>query len=171
MTNYDQQMTTTSVIALFETNKEERRSFTEDLLQRIESGEVNPLDIHLSVKCMEEIICMLTDSKKYPETSKRYKDVILAEASKYGKKFDYKTAKIEQKEVGTTYDWSKCEDTTLDDLLSMQESLKEKIKARQEFLKTVPEKGLIITDDETGETTTVYRPAKSSSTSIAVSLR
>lgn len=90
---------------------------------------------------------------------------------KHGKKFDYRTAKIEEKEVGTKYDWEKCQDTSLNDLLSMQDSLTAKIKERQEFLKTVPEKGLIITDEETGETVTVYRPAKSSTTSVAVTLK
>jgi hypothetical protein len=171
MTSYDQQMTTTSLLALFDTNKEERRSFVNDLIARMEGGDVNPLDIHLQIKCMEEIIAQLNDGKKYPETSKRYKELVLSEVEKHGKKFEYKTAKIEQKEVGVKYDWATCQDFELDMLMSQQKSTEEKIKARQEFLKTVPEKGLIVTDEESGETTTVYRPAKSSTTSISVSLK
>lgn len=170
MTDYAQQMTTTGVLELLDTNKEQRRSFVEDLLMRMD-GEVNPLKVHVQIKCMEEIIAQLTDAKKYPETAKRYKEMILDEAQKHGKKFEFHSAKIEQKEVGTVYDWSKCEDTTLEDLMGMHSDLTSRIKARQEFLKTVPDSGLVITDEETGETRKVFKPAKSSSTSISVSLK
>ena len=51
------------------------------------------------------------------------------------------------------------------------ESVANEVKQREAFLKTVPAKGMIITDELSGETFTVYPPAKSSSTSIAVTLK
>lgn len=170
MTSYDQQMTTTGVLELLDTNKSQRESFVEDLLMRMDGG-VNPLKVHVQIKCMQELIERLLDSEKYPKTAKRYKGMILSEAEKYGKKFEFHSATIQQKEVGVKLDWSKTEDSKIIDLLIMQETLEERIKARQEFLKTVPDSGLVITDEETGETRKVFKPAKSSTTSISVSLK
>lgn len=166
-----QELTTTSILSLFDTTKGERQSFVSDLLNRIEGGQVNPLDIHVQIKCIEDIIEQLTNRKDYPESSRRYYESLLEEVKKYGKKFDYHQAKVEEKEVGTRYDWEKCADPVIESLLSEEKALKEKIKARQEFLKTVPEKGLPMLDEESGEVYTIYRPAKSSTTSIAVSLK
>lgn len=166
-----QELTTTSILSLFDTTKDERRSFVIDLLSRIEDGNVNPLDIHVQIKCIEDIIEQLTNRKDYPESSKRYYENLLSEVKKHGKKFEYHQAKVEEKEVGTKYDWEKCEDPVIESLMSQEKALKEKIKARQEFLKTVPEKGLTFIDETSGEVTTIYRPAKSSTTSIAVSLK
>ena len=49
--------------------------------------------------------------------------------------------------------------------------LKEKIKAKQDFLKTVPISGLSILVESTGEMVTVYPPSKSSTTAVSVSLK
>lgn len=168
--NYEQQMTTTAVLELIDSDKSQRRFFVDDLLMRMD-GEVNPLKVHVQMKCFEEIIAMCTDANKYPDTAKRYKAMILDEAQKHGKTFEFHSAKIEQKEVGTSYDWTKCEDEKLNTLLEMQADLNRLVKERQEFLKTVPEGGLIITDESTGETRKVYKPSKSSTTAISVSLK
>jgi len=46
----------------------------------------------------------------------------------------------------------------------------EALKARKEFLKTVPIEGLTVVDTASGETVTVYPPSKSSNSSYKVSL-
>lgn len=58
-------LTTTSILALFQTNKEQRQSFVNDLLVKIDAGEVDPLKIHLQLKCMEDIIEQLTVNSTY----------------------------------------------------------------------------------------------------------
>lgn len=170
-----EQLTTSSILSLFETTKGQRKSFIEDIVERLRSGEADPLKVHLQVKAMEEIITGLTstDEKKNKNFTVAidYKNMLLQAAEKYGKKFQLHNAEFSVKEVGTSYDWTKCEDNELADLLSQQEAIKEKIKAKQDFLKTVPLEGLLITSEATGETFKVYPPAKSSTTSVAVSLK
>lgn len=166
------EMTTTAILALFQTTKAQRESFVTDLLQRIESGEVNPLNVHLQLKSVEDIQNRLTDEKKYPEDAKRYRSALLDQAGTFGsKKFDYFGASIEQKEVGVKYDFSQCGDPVLASLLEKKEAIDKEVKARQDMLKTVSEKGLTMVDEATGETFTAYPPAKSSTTSLAVTLK
>lgn len=159
------QLTTTSILALFQTTKEQRSSFVNDILNKIDSGELNPLQAHLQIKCMEDIIEQIT-------IAPNYKHAVLEESQKYGQKeFEYHNAKISIKEVGTKYDFSNTGDTVYQMLEQQKLSAENALKERQKFLKTVPEKGMTIADDLTGEMITVYPPAKTSTTSIAVSLK
>jgi hypothetical protein len=77
---------------------------------------------------------------------------------------------FEAAETGTSYDFSKCEDPMLIDLEVQKVEADERLKARKEFLKTVPIEGLTVVDEESGETSKVYPPSKSSNSSYKVSL-
>lgn len=158
-------LTTTSILALFETNKEQRQSFALDLIGKIEQGEVDPLKIHLQVKAMEDIIKLLNDNTIYKKS-------ILEAAQSYGEKsFTFQNAKVEIKEVGVKYDFSKTGDTVWEMLDASLLSAKNSVKQREDFLKTVPSKGIQVLDELTGEMITIYPPSKSSTTSIAVTLK
>lgn len=159
------EMTATSVLSLFETTKEQRMTFVMSVIDQIQAGNVDPLKVHLHVKMMEETIKQLN-------ANSIYKTSILEAAEKYGEKsFSFGNAKVEIKEVGVKYDFSKTEDVTLLSMYKQQEELEAKIKARETMLKAVDGKGMIVTDQDSGETFTVYPPAKSSTTSIAVTLK
>ena len=161
----DMQMAATSVLSLFETNKEQRQSFVMSVIDQIQAGNADPLKIHLQVKMMEETVKQLN-------ANSIYKSAVLEAAEKYGEKsFQVNNAKVEIKEVGVKYDFSKCEDTVLNDLYSQQEKISEAIKKRETMLKSVDGKGMIVTDQDTGDTFTVYPPAKSSTTSVAITLK
>lgn len=158
-------LTTTSILALFQTTKLQRESFCNDIIARLDNGEVDPLVIHLQAKCMEDLIKMLTSNSNY-------KSAVLDASQRQGEKtFQFHNAKFEIKEVGVKYDYSQCADPVYQRYEQKAESAAIDLKKRADFLKTVPEKGMIITDEETGETTTVYPPAKSSTTSVAVTLK
>lgn len=162
MTN---ELTTTSIMALFETTKEQRQSFVSDIIQKVEDGDIDPLKIQVQLKCAEDIIKQVTGND-------RYKNLLVESAQTYGSKsFEAFNAKMEIKETGVKYDFSNCGDVVLDRLTQQQESTDKAVKDRQTFLKTIPVKGLVVTDDETGETFTVYPPAKSSTTNVAISLK
>lgn len=174
--DYDEAQATRTLeiktLALFETTKLQRMGFVSDILDKMEMGEVDPLLIHLQLKSASGISEMLTDKKKFPEIADRYAKCVLSAAEKYGqKKFDFHNAVIEIKEVGTKYEWDKTGDTVLAMLEQKKLSAENALKERQEFLKGVPAKGLSIIDEETGEMVTVFPPAKSSTTSIAVTLK
>lgn len=162
MTN---ELTTTSILSLFETNKEQRQSFTLGVIDALQSGEVDPLKVHLQVKCMESIIKLLNENTIYKKS-------ILDAAEKYGEKsFEFMNSKVEIKEMGTKYDYSQCGDTVWEMLEQKASSAASDLKERETFLKTVPSKGLQVLDELTGEMITVYPPSKSSTTSVAITLK
>lgn len=168
-----QEITTTNILSLFETTKEQRRSFAEDVVIKMEDGATDSLQIHLQIKSMEDLIKMLTDSSektnKNVDLANRYKKLVLDAAEKNGKKFQLHNAEFQIKEVGSTFDWSNCNDPEIIDLLDQQEKVKEKVKQRQDFLKTVPAGGMDVRVVD--EMVTVYPPAKRSTTSVSVTLK
>ena len=156
-------LSTTSILALFETNKEQRQSFTLALIDEIEQGNVDPLKVHLQVKCMEDIIKLLNSNTVYKKS-------VLDAAEKYGEKsFQYQNSKVEIKETGVKYDFSQCGDPVYRNLEEANEVTSSLMKQRADFLKTVPAAGMELKIED--EVITVYPPSKSSTTSIAVTLK
>ena len=127
-----QELTTVNILSIFETTKDQRKSFAEDIVNRLRNGEADPLKVHVQVKAMEEIIKTITD--KSEKTNKNftlaidYNTMLLDAAEKNGKKFQMFNAEFSVKEVGTVYNWEQCNDPELAELLSIHESTKEKIK-------------------------------------------
>lgn len=144
--------------------KQERTTWVQSIIDQINEGIVSPLSIHTQVKCLEDMLKELT-------CNETYKASCLDEAAKHGKAFELYNAKFSVREVGVKYDYSQCGDNVLNELVAKQQQIDELVKARQKMLQTVSEKGMVITDEESGETFTVYPPAKSSSTSVAVTLK
>lgn len=167
METYYDNLTAPSILALFETTKDQRKSFAEKVLNAVEEGAYDPLKMHLQLKSMENIINLLTD-RKNPQ-AKRFMKLVVDEAEKRGKKFDLYNASFELRQTGVKYDYSKCGDAELIDMMDEAEELQEKIKAKQDFLKTVPVKGMNVLNGE-GEVFTVYPPSKSGTDSVAVTL-
>jgi hypothetical protein len=171
------EMTTTSILSLFQTDKAQRQTFIAGVVDSLESGQVDPLKVHVQIKCIEKIIEGLTstDEKKNKDNlpfAKKYKSLVLEAAEKYGQKeFEFMNSKIKIGETGTKYDYSNCGDVELEAWSKQADELAEKIKARQEMLRTIPQKGMLITNEETGETYQVYPPAKSSTTNITLTLK
>lgn len=154
------ELTPTSIVSLFDTNKEQRESFAEYAIAGLKEGNVNPLAFHINLKKMEDAIKRISS---HPE----YMSLVLDEAEKHGKAFEMHNAAIRIGEVGTKYDYAVTEDETYKELEMQKKELEAKIKARQAFLQTIPESG--IADPETGSM--IYRATKSSSTSTVVTLK
>jgi hypothetical protein len=158
------QIATTSLLSLFDTTKQERQSFCIDVISRLEAGQSDPLKVHLQVKSMEDMIKQLTDNKVY-------KTLVLEAAEKFGgKSFKFGNADIQVKEVGTKYDYTQVNDPKYFALKVIADEANKALKEREEFLKSVPSEGLQVVD-ENGELNTVYRPSKTSTTSVAVTLK
>ena len=145
-------------------SKAERAGWVQTIIEQISDGEINPLAIHTQVKCLEDMLKELTSNETY-------RSHCLDEAGKHGKAFELYNAKFSIREVGVKYDYSKCEDPVLHDLESKLEDITGQVKQRQKFLQSIPIAGLTLTEHETGEVYTVYPPAKSSTTSITVTLQ
>jgi hypothetical protein len=157
-----QELTTTNILSLFQTSKEERATFVQDVITRIEEGAADPLKVHLQIKAMEDIVKGLNGDELY-------KACLLSTAEKNGRKFNFLNAEFSIKEAGTKYDYSHCGDVELLRLHVQAESLAIQIKERQEFLKKC-KPGTTIVDTD-GEVITLYPPIKSSTTTVAVTLK
>lgn len=127
--------------------------------QELMSGDYNPLDVELKLKAMEETIKQLRSDEEI-------RAFVLSEAEKYGKSFEWRGAKMSIREVGVKYDYAATGDSEWAILDAQIKELSEKKKAREKFLQAIPDMGTV--SPETGET--IYRPAKTSTTSIAVTL-
>ena len=157
-------LTVQSILSLFQTDKAQRATFVSDIIARLEEGNAKPLEVHLQAKAMIEIAeALIADNT--------YRDILLEEATKYGKAFDYQNAKFSIREVGTKYDYSQCGDLMLAELQERSERATKALKERQDFLKVVPTSGVLFTDEITGETYKIYPPSKTSTTSVAVTLK
>lgn len=149
---------------IFETTKEQRAEFTHQLIERLNNGELDPLKTHLQVKALEDMLETL-------KASKDYKDAVLNAAVQNGKEFEYMCAKFNIREVGVKYDYTKCESPAYEEIMLDYNDASKRKKDMEDFLKKVPHSGLDIINGVTGEVTRVYPPAKSSTTSVAVSLK
>jgi flagellar biosynthesis component FlhA len=124
-----------------------------------------------NVVSVAEGLSALTEFVKLIREDERFVSYLRDELAKNkGKVQTTSGAKIEVAEVGTNYDFAVCADVEQERLESEMNSISERLKARREFLKTVPAKGLIITDEDSGETYTVYPPAKTSKSSYKITL-
>lgn len=153
------ELSTVSAVSLFETTKEQRNAFSQDFISRVKNGEINPVQCHLQLKCMEEIVKTITSDAEY-------KSLALDEAAKHGKKFSAYNGEFEIKEMGVKYDYSACQDETYYKMVADFAALEEKIKTREKFLKNIPESG--VADPDNGNM--IYPPAKTSTTTLTVKL-
>jgi len=158
------QLQTAENMAAFAVSKANREELAIQIVEAIDAGDLNPLDIHYQVKAMEDFIKVLTGNT-------RYKDYVLTEGMKHGKSFEFNGSKMEIKETGVKYDYSNCGDQEWSALEVEINRRKELQKEREKYLKSVPAEGVEIVSNETGEVIKVYPPSKSSTTSIAVTLK
>ncbi len=154
-------MSPTDTLALFQTNKSQRMDFVSGIINEISEGRVDPLTAHLQVKCMEDLLDLIKDNTIY-------KAAVLDAAEKYGSKsFEYNNSTFRFMEVAVKYDYSKCEDPVIIDLMEQERVIKERLKERQKLLQAMPQSGMA--DPETGSI--VYPPSRKSTTTVAVTLK
>lgn len=158
-----QNKATYETLAMFKMNKESRQNLAQEIVNKVLDGQIEPLQLQLQIKCLEEI-CDLIKSDPY------YNHELLTSAEKYGKTFDYQLAKISVKEVGVKYDYSKCNDPKLSQFEQKATTAAEFLNSHQKYLQKVPLEGITQLDEETGEKFTVYPPSKSSKTSVVFQL-
>jgi hypothetical protein len=146
------------------TTKEERTQLVREIFDEVLNGRINPLELHLRLKSAEEVIKQLTGLEPY-------KAILLDEAQKHGKSFQYHTAKVDIRETGVKYDYSGCGNNILEKLYEDKSLIDEAIKSIETYHKGLPSAGVQVVLSETGEVETHYPPAKTSTTSVAVTLK
>lgn len=136
-------MNTLSIINLLPSTREQVLDFAGEIIAKVESGEVNPLDLKAQMKFIERTLS---------EIDKSIKDKFIDEAAKYGKSFDYKGWRIEQVESGHKYDYSGDNEWL---------QLSERLKEREKFLKGLTKP---MADPGTGEI--CHPPIKKSTSTL-----
>jgi hypothetical protein len=144
-----QNLPSTALLSIFDTTKQQRESFVEGLLQPLRDGFKDPLEVHIQIKCLEDILTRLKDNKEYQE-------LVQEAAAKYGKgKHDVHNATFEVKATAGKYDYSHD---------AQWSRIKEDLKTREAFLKSLKEP--LTTVDPYGEVVEVqpakYTPGKDS---------
>jgi hypothetical protein len=146
------------------TTKEERTQVVREIFHELLEGRINPMELHIRMKCIEEVVKQLTSMPAY-------KAIVLDDAEKHGKSFQYHNAKVDIREVGVKYDYSMCGSSILSELYQKQEAINDAIKDLEMYHKQLPASGLSVVLQSTGEVETHYPPAKTSTTSVAVTLK
>jgi hypothetical protein len=146
------------------TTTEERTQVVREIFQELLEGRINPMELHIRMKCIDEVVKQLTSMPAY-------KAIILDDAEKHGKSFQYHNAKVDIREVGVKYDYSGCGSSVLAEMYEKQSSINDAIKELEAYLKPLPSSGLTVVLASTGEVETHYPPAKTSTTSVAVTLK
>lgn len=150
------------VLDLFSTSRSGIDVFSDQVIQSVHNGEVNPLHVRIWIKTMEEII-----DRVKKETGANQ----LREAEKWAEsKFEYLGATIEKADVYTEYDYSVCSDPAFELLEVAFNTAKQTLDDRKKFLRTL-KAPMVIVDEVTGEIITIKPPLKKSTPGLKVSIK
>jgi hypothetical protein len=152
-----------SILALFAgCDTQQRASFSSQIIDGLDGGHIDPIKIMSAVKNLQNI---LEDIESFA------KPLVIDELEKNGGKLELYGTSFQKKEAGTKYDYSQTNDHIHRHLISALENSKKAVKDREDFLKTLPTDGQPIVDEDSGEVIRIYRPIKSSTTTVAISLK
>jgi len=151
-----------SVMQLFDADKQALIAFAASIINSVNDGHENALKVQVLLKKQEFVLEKIKEGIKEP---------LKTEAAKYGEKeFDYAGTKCHYTPTATSYDFEACGDQELVRLQLEFEKAKANLDRRKEWLKAMggPEHLL---DEGTGETYTIYPPIKKSSMGVKVTLK
>jgi hypothetical protein len=143
--------------------KSQIKIIAESYLENI-SNKGKVLELADMISKMEYFIKLVKDNKDYVEE-------VRSEVQKFGKEYQSPTGtKIELAEVGTKYDFTFCQCSELQELEELQDRTETRIKAVKEFLKSLPDEGMMVLNQTTGELEMVFPPNKTSTSSFKTTL-
>jgi hypothetical protein len=153
--------TAQSILFLGPETKTQAQIFAQQIIEQVESGNIDSLEVYIRCKAL---ILSLNQVIESIETT------TLSEAEKHGKSFDFKSARVEVKELGSKWHFDKSNDSIYFSIKSKLEKWDTKRKDRETFLKSLKQKTSIL-DEETGELIEVFPPYKTSKTGVVVTLK
>jgi len=140
---------------------DQRASFHDEVVYAVQEGHESPTQIAGAIKNLQDILeAIQTDIKPF----------VIEEVDKSGGALSEYGVSFKKMEAGTKYDYSSTNDWVLQRLEAEAKAAKASVDERQKFLKTIPENGLDAVDEDTGDIIKLFRPIKSSTTTVAISL-
>jgi len=119
----------------------DRNVFVQKVKDEILSGQYHPLQVEAYLKGAEETIKAIRGDRDV-------KEQVIDELEKYGKTTDIYGCNFTRSDR-RTFNFATCNDSEWDEITAKMEALKEQIKEREAFLKTIPESGMV--NPATGE--------------------
>lgn len=101
---------------------------------------------------------------------RRVVDATVNLVEKYGRNTMVGETRIEIKETGTKYDFTVCDDPVWTALKEQEDAVAERRRQREAYLKILTRKKEEIVE-ETGEVASIFPPARTSTTSFAVTFK
>jgi len=149
-------------LSILPENYRELNTAIKQIKEGVKKEGVSALRVKAQLKYMELMI-------------KRVKDIVdkaaLEEADSYGDEaFNKYGFEIQKSENATNYNYDNCGDPELDLYLEKEAILKRDKEARQNFLKSLKEKFVMI-DEKTGDIHELYPPVKTSTTGLKFTLK
>jgi len=140
---------------------EQRQSFHDQVVNEVVEGIESPTQVGGAIRNLQDILeAIQTDIKKY----------IIEEVERNGGNYTEGGVSFQIKEGGVKWDYSNTNDFTLDELKESLELAAKNYKEREGFLKSLPQGGVEVIDESTGEVKKILPPIKSSTTTVAISL-
>ncbi len=153
--------TAMSTVRLLPETKGQIEIFAKQLEDGLNNGQIVGSELLRFQKAMEKI---------FEKIKPTLISTTIDEISQYEKNTVIKGTEFSITEAGTKYDYSKCNDAELNDLYLSMELLKDKVKSRETFLKSLSGR-LSLLDEETGEQIEIFPPSKSSTTTVKVTFK
>lgn len=140
--------------------KSEIASVSQQLIQPVIDGELDPMKAMATIKAIEQAI---------ENAIEQLRPYVLNELAKYkaGEIPSALGVEFKPMEARPVYDYTLCGDAELNKLMVVKNDIDSKVKARQEFLRklTRPE---FITDQDTGEICEVHPPVKKTTATFTI---
>lgn len=157
MSHSDLPETPQGLMQLLPNTSSQIESFIRGIVTAVHEGQENPLNVMLQVRAME---------RAFEKIKEQIKDNVVREADKYpGVEFDFRGNNLVKGDVKTEYDYTVCKDTVWERLKVDADSAKEKLSARESFLKAMKEP-MTVVDEMTSEIVTIQPPLKKSTPGV-----
>lgn len=154
--------TANGVLAMMANTSVEIDIFSDQVIQSVKNGEVDPLKVLIQMKAMDRASERIT---------KEIKENCMNAAEKYpGNSFEFMGNTIAKGSVHTSYDYSACKDPLWNDLDKMIKSLTEQKKAREGILQKL-DKPYSELNEETGEVSKILPAIKKETPGLKVTIK
>jgi len=145
---------------------------TKSQIQIVAEGYLDEVSKNGKIIELTDLIAKMEYLIKQIRENKGYVDEVRTELMKFGREYVTPSGtKIELAEVGTKYDFTHCGSTELQELEELQDNTEARIKSVKEFLKGLPDEGMMVLNQSTGELEMVFPPAKTSTSSFKTTLK
>lgn len=149
------------ILGTLPSTKQQIQIFSSNLLEMVDNGEVDPLQIYVQLKSFEKVFKTMNENE-------RFKGLVRDSAELHGKEFERFGASLKLSETGVKYDYSECGHTEYNELSAKAEKLKLEMKHIEEKLKAIK---VATVFKIYGKEVTCYPPVKHSTGSVNVSFK